>query len=141
MLPVGIAKVWTDGTGTRCAGRAVADQCAARLGGALAVRTSATWEDGATSAHAGATATVLDVSGVDDTLAAIRHCLDASAQAAREHGTSGDIAVVVQRLVPADWAGVAFTADPVTGERDVVRIAATEGSARRSCKATWSAPT
>jgi len=130
VLPVGIAQAWPSGPAPEPLRAAVADRCA-RLGDALAVRTSATWEDGATSAHAGATATVLGVSGVDETLNAIRHCLDASAQAAREHGTSGDIAVVVQQLVPADWAGVAFSADPMTGDRDVVRIAATKGLGER----------
>lgn len=126
VLPVGIATIWPDGSAPAALVSAVTELCE-RLGGPLAVRTSATWEDGATTAHAGATATVLGVSGVDDTLAAVRHCLDASADAAREHGTTGDIAIVVQQLVPAEWAGVAFTADPVTGERDIVRIAATAG--------------
>ncbi|HUP74006.1 MAG TPA: PEP/pyruvate-binding domain-containing protein [Acidimicrobiales bacterium] len=126
VFAVGIAQAWPSGPAPGSVRTAVAEACA-RLDAALAVRTSATWEDGATSAHAGATATLLGVSGVDETLAAIRHCLDASAQAARDHGISGDIAVVVQRLVAAEWAGVAFTADPLTGERDVVRIAATEG--------------
>ena len=37
------------------------------------------------------------------------------------------IAVVVQRMVPADHAGVMFTADPVTGARDRVVIDANPG--------------
>lgn len=37
------------------------------------------------------------------------------------------IAVLIQRMVPAEYAGVAFTADPLTGERDVVRIGAGAG--------------
>lgn len=40
------------------------------------------------------------------------------------------IAVVVQRLVPADHAGVMFTADPVTGARDRVVIDANPGLRR-----------
>lgn len=36
-------------------------------------------------------------------------------------------AIIVQRLVRADAAGAAFTADPVTGDRDVVRISAVRG--------------
>lgn len=126
VLPIGLAATWPDGPAPAVIADAVADVCV-RLSGPLAVRTSTTWEDGTTSAHAGATATVLDVSGVDDTLAAIRACLDASARAGREHGASGEIAIVLQRLVPAEWAGVAFSADPVTGARDVVRVAATSG--------------
>ncbi len=126
VLPIGIAAEWPDGPAPTQLRAAVAEICD-HLPGPLAVRTSATWEDGATSAHAGATATVLGVSGIADTLSAIRHCLDESALAARQHGATGDIAIVVQQLVPAEWAGVAFTADPVSGERDVVRIAATKG--------------
>lgn len=125
-LSVGIADAWPDGSAPEAVRHAIADACA-RLDGALAVRTSATWEDSTTTAHAGATTTVLDVSGVDDVLSAVRRCLDASARTARELGAIGDIAIVLQRLVPAGWAGVAFTADPLTGERDIVRIAATEG--------------
>ena len=37
------------------------------------------------------------------------------------------IAVVVQELVPADFAGVMFTAEPVTGERDRIVIDASPG--------------
>ncbi len=91
------------------------------------MRSSSTWEDGATAAHAGATTTVLDVSGTDAVLDAIRRCLDADDVAARAEGTTGDVAIVLQRLVDADHAGVAFTADPLTGERGVVRLAATAG--------------
>ncbi|MEQ8842222.1 MAG: PEP/pyruvate-binding domain-containing protein [Acidimicrobiales bacterium] len=126
VLPVGIAAAWPDGEAPATIAAAVADACS-RLDGPLAVRTSTTWEDGTTRAHAGATATVLDVTGTEDTLAAIRHCLDESAQAGREHGAAGEIAVVLQHLVPAEWAGVAFSADPITGARDVVRVAATSG--------------
>lgn len=99
----------------------------AELGQRLAVRSSATWEDSATSAHAGQTATELDVSGADNLTDAIGRCVRASELARLDLGASGDLAILVQDLVAADWAGVAFTADPVTGERDVVRIAATEG--------------
>ncbi len=128
VLPVGIADLWPTGPAPETLRHVIAATCA-RLEGPVAVRTSATWEDSATHAHAGATTTVLDVMGVADVLSAIRHCLDASAQTARELGAIGGIAIVLQRLVPAEWAGVAFTADPLTGERDVVRIAATEGLA------------
>jgi pyruvate,water dikinase len=126
ILPVGIADAWTDGPASDELHAAVDAACSA-LAGPLAVRTSATWEDGTTSAHAGATATVLDVIGTDAALAAIRCCLDAGTEAQQRHGTHGAIAIVLQRLIRADWAGVAFSADPLTGERDVVRIAATPG--------------
>ncbi len=126
VLPVGLASAWPSGPAPTGVHTAV-DRAHASLGGPLAIRTSATWEDGATSAHAGATMTVLDVSGTDAVLDAIRRCLDAGAEAQRRHQTEGAIAILLQRLVPADWAGVAFSADPVTGARDVVRLAATPG--------------
>jgi pyruvate,water dikinase len=126
VLPVGLRDAWPDGPAPDWLRATVADACHA-LGDRLAVRSSATWEDSSTHAHAGATATVLDVSGTDDVLKAARHCLDESAAAQRERGADGEVAILLQTLVPADHAGVAFTADPITGDRDLVRIAATEG--------------
>ncbi|MFV0316595.1 MAG: PEP/pyruvate-binding domain-containing protein [Microthrixaceae bacterium] len=98
-----------------------------RVGQPVAVRASATWEDSAISAHAGATVTELDVRGVDQVSASVRRCLAGTLHAQKDRRASGDVAVIIQKLVPADQAGVAFTADPLTGERDVVRIAATDG--------------
>ena len=48
-------------------------------------------------------------------------------RAQREIVDDVQIAVVVQVLVPADIAGVMFTADPVTGERDGTVIDASPG--------------
>ena len=91
----------------------------------MAVRSSTTWEDGITSAHAGETVTVLDVEGPPAVLQAIDACLKGAA--ASDHGTAGDLAILIQRMVPSEYAGVAFTADPLTGDREVVRIGATTG--------------
>src|SRR5690606_6437499 len=41
--------------------------------------------------------------------------------------TNEGIAVVVQRMVPAEVAGVMFTADPVTGARNEIVVEATAG--------------
>ncbi|MCB0964576.1 MAG: hypothetical protein KDA98_14950, partial [Acidimicrobiales bacterium] len=128
VLPVGLARAWPDGPAPDDL-RGAIDRACATLGGPLAVRSSATWEDGATSAHAGATTTVLDVTGTDAVVDAVRACLDGTAAAQRELGLDGDVAVVLQRLVPAEWAGVAFTIDPLSGATDLVRIAATPGLA------------
>ncbi|MEZ6028898.1 MAG: PEP/pyruvate-binding domain-containing protein [Hyphomonadaceae bacterium] len=111
-----------------------------KLGGAgrYAVRSSGREEDGAASAHAGQFLSELNVapadvaeaahrvwrSGFTETLAAYR----------RAHGLSGDPqppAVVVQRMVDARAAGVAFSADPVSGDRSVVVISAILGLADR----------
>ena len=49
------------------------------------------------------------------------------------HGLSGDggIAVLVQRMLAPEAAGVAFTADPVTGRRDEIVITAARGLGER----------
>jgi phosphoenolpyruvate synthase/pyruvate phosphate dikinase len=44
----------------------------------------------------------------------------ASTDRARVYGSVGDVAVVVQREVPATRAGVAFSRDPITGADEVV---------------------
>ena len=100
---------------------------------AVAVRSSAAGEDAAGSSFAGQYETVLDVQGVEALLAAIERCR-ASARSARVQTYAGELgaeggglSVLVQRMVPARAAGVAFTADPVTGERDVVRVSAVAG--------------
>ncbi len=126
VLPVGAAEAWPSGPPPDEWRRAVQDACAT-LDGPVAVRSSSTWEDAETSSHAGATATVLNVEGTDAVLDAIRHCFDASGEAQRSRDAAGAIAILIQRMVPADHAGVAFTADPVTGEGGLVRIAATKG--------------
>jgi pyruvate,water dikinase len=41
------------------------------------------------------------------------------------------MAVLVQQMVPASASGVAFTADPVTGDRGVVRVNAIKGLGER----------
>lgn len=126
VLPAGLGEVWSS-NGTPGWVREAAQRAHESLGGRLAVRSSSTWEDADTSAHAGATTTVLDVRSVDDTLHAIGRCLDGSRETQRARNLGGAVAVLLQELVPAEHAGVAFTADPITGERGVVRIAATAG--------------
>ena len=106
-------------------GAAVQDACATPRG-PVAVRSSSTWEDGATSAHAGATATVLDVEGADAVLDAIRHCLDASAEAQRSRDEPAR-----SPSCCSGWCPPTRPASPSPPTRspasEVVRIAATEG--------------
>jgi phosphoenolpyruvate synthase/pyruvate phosphate dikinase len=100
----------------------------------LAVRSSALDEDGSLSSFAGQLETVLGVRGFEALLDAVRHCR-ASAVAPRvvayrrERGLVGGapLAVLVQVLVPADVALVAFSANPVTGDRREVVINAAWG--------------
>jgi phosphoenolpyruvate synthase/pyruvate phosphate dikinase len=99
-----------------------------RLGEPLAVRSSAVGEDAADRSFAGQFETVLGV-GAHDLPGAIAHVRGATARAAA-YGAAGQIAVVIQRQVPATRAGVAFSRDPVTGADEVlVECAAGAGEA------------
>jgi pyruvate,water dikinase len=120
---------------------------AAELGGPhqrFAVRSSATAEDLAGASYAGQYETVLDV-GLDELADAVRRVLDSAASvrvaayrqahpqanAADPSGSGAGMAVLVQVMVPADAAGVAFTANPLTGDRDEVVITAVPGLGER----------
>jgi phosphohistidine swiveling domain-containing protein len=125
---------------------------AAQLGGGqaqrLAVRSSASAEDLAGASFAGQYETVLDAS-LDELPDAVRRVFDSAASARvaayrQAHpetataaspgdpsGPSAGMAVLVQVMVPADAAGVAFTANPLTGDRDEVVISAVRGLGER----------
>ncbi len=93
----------------------------------VAVRSSAVGEDSAGASFAGQHATVLNVASQTALLDAVRS-IRASAHAEsalayrKKMGIDGDprIAVLVQRMVDADVAGVLFTRNPVTGENERV---------------------
>ncbi len=99
-----------------------------RLGGPVAVRSSATGEDTRTASYAGQFSTVLCVEGEAALLAAVRTCwaslfahsaaayLPSQSTPTHEDGGAPAMAVVVQRMVAATAAGVAFSVDPVSGE-------------------------
>jgi len=100
---------------------AALEQACQQLGdGPVAVRSSATAEDGAVTSFAGQAETFLGVQGTPAILQTIEACwasLDSERVAAyrRQQGLSGEdsMAVVVQRLIPAESAGVLFTRDPM----------------------------
>jgi rifampicin phosphotransferase len=104
-------------------------------GGPVAVRSSATAEDLPGAAFAGQQDTYLNVVGEAALLDAVRRCWGSlwteRAIAYRDRRdvdqAAVQIAVVVQRMVPAEHAGVMFTANPVTGARDEVVIDASSG--------------
>lgn len=120
-----------------------------RLGrGEVAVRSSGTAEDLATASFAGQHDTFLNVAGPEALLSAVRGCwasLWAPRAAAYRHQRGWDtavssdvagppslaLAVVVQNMVPAAAAGVAFTADPLTGDRTQTTISAVRGLGER----------
>ena len=101
----------------------------------VAVRSSATAEDLAAASMAGQYETFLDVSGEAELLDAVRRCwaaLDSPRTRAylAEHGIDPAgvaMAVVVQRMAPADAAGVLFTANPRTGSREEMLLEASWG--------------
>ncbi|NEV63933.1 PEP/pyruvate-binding domain-containing protein [Thiorhodococcus minor] len=95
-------------------------------GGSVAVRSSARDEDLALASAAGIYDSLLNVMGEQALLDAVRHCLASlDTPAACGHrlaqgraDEAGAMGVLVQRMVLADVAGVAYTLDPVTGRRD-----------------------
>ncbi|MEU4566128.1 PEP/pyruvate-binding domain-containing protein [Micromonospora sp. NPDC023956] len=107
-----------------------------RLGaGPVAVRSSATAEDLPEASFAGQYDTVLDVTGATDLIAAIARCWGSlhgdRATAYRDardvDGGTVRMAVIVQRMVTAEVAGVLFTANPVTGCRTEMVVDAAPG--------------
>ena len=110
----------------------------------FAVRSSAAAEDLADASFAGQYETILDV-GLDELPQAVRRVVDSAASArvaayrqarpqaasANSFGSGAGMAVLVQVMVPAEAAGVAFTANPLTGDRDEVVIGAVRGLGER----------
>ncbi len=121
----------------------------------VAVRSSAATEDGETASYAGQFDTILGVEDLEEVAGAVRRCWEAAGAEhvaayrraregeagsatrpdpeARPGSGPGDpeegtgFAVILQRMVPAEAAGVAFTADPRTGDRNVVVVEAVAG--------------
>jgi len=108
----------------------------ARLGtgATVAVRSSATGEDGADASFAGMNASYTNTVGEQAVLDRLADCW-ASAFSPRVvayragRGFTGEpaIAVVVQCMVEAERAGVIFTADPRTGDRNQLVVEAVFG--------------
>ncbi len=101
---------------------------------AVAVRSSATAEDTAGASYAGMHETYANVVGETAVLDRVLDCWTSlygdrviSYRAGRGFTEEPAIAVVVQRMVHPDTAGVMFTADPSTGSRDHLVIEAAFG--------------
>ncbi len=92
----------------------------------VAVRSSATAEDTASASFAGMNETLLNVRGSDSLLRAVRKCWSSlfGARTIYYRARKGfpqaemDIAIVVQRQIDSERAGVMFTIDPSTGATD-----------------------
>jgi pyruvate,water dikinase len=105
-----------------------------RLGGRVAVRSSATAEDSDMASFAGQQDTYLGIEGPDAVCEHVVRCwasfFSERALFYRRHKGSLDdlaMAVVVQRMVEAEKAGVLFTVDPVQRRRDRMIVEAVHG--------------
>ena len=101
----------------------------------VAVRSSATAEDLPDASFAGQQETYLNVQGIEDVLLQIRHCY-ASLWGERAvsyrfnqgyNQSTVAIAVVIQEMVESEKAGVLFTVNPVTQNKDEMQINASYG--------------
>jgi len=132
LTPDGFAK-----KGLSAAGRKALAAALGELGdGPFAVRSSAREEDGVSHSHAGQFLSLLDIEAEGVAAAAAKVWRSGLAESVREYRTSkgldadgGAPAVVVQKMVRARCAGVAFSADPVSGRSDRVVVSAIEGLA------------
>ncbi|MEU7767739.1 phosphoenolpyruvate synthase [Nocardia sp. NPDC049190] len=100
----------------------------------VAVRSSATGEDSASASFAGMNATFTNISGIAALLDAVQRCWASlfspraeTYRAERRFAGEPAMAVAVQIMLSAERSGVAFTADPSTGERNRVVIEAARG--------------
>lgn len=101
----------------------------------VAARSSALSEDGNAASSAGLYETFLNLRGGEAVLDAVRRCYVSlwTQRAVQYRAFKGiesrgeAMAVVVMALVPADVAGVAFTANPVSGDRGEIVINASWG--------------
>ncbi len=115
----------------------LADRLSALGEGPFAVRSSATAEDGSEHSFAGQFETFLRV-GAGEVAARVVAVRDSANREnvrryRQEHGIDGDVstAVIVQQMVDARAAGVAFSADPVSGRRRIAVVSATRGTGER----------
>jgi pyruvate,water dikinase len=100
----------------------------------VAVRSSATAEDSASTSFAGMNETFTNVSGDDELLERVVDCWASlfgprvvAYRATHRLAEEPAIAVVVQQMVDSDTSGVMFTADPATGDRSTMVIEASYG--------------
>lgn len=101
----------------------------------VAVRSSATAEDLEDASFAGQQETFLNVQGEEELLTAIRKCwvslwspraIHYREQRQIKH-LEVSMAVVIQEMIPAEVAGVAFSVDPITNKKEHMLIEAIHG--------------
>ncbi|MBI5073464.1 hypothetical protein HZA99_06630 [Candidatus Woesearchaeota archaeon] len=106
-----------------------------KLGGKVAVRSSATSEDLEEASFAGQQDTFLNIEGSEEVLGAVKKCwaslFNARAIYYREKNkfkhSDAFLSVVIQKMVNADKAGVMFTMNPINKSHDEMIIEACFG--------------
>ena len=100
----------------------------------VAVRSSATGEDGRDASFAGMNQTLTNVTGDNGLLEAVKECWASlftprviTYRATRGFTADPAMAVVVQQMIASERSGVAFTTDPSTGEPEHIVIEAAVG--------------
>ena len=97
-----------------------------------AVRSSGMREDGENQSFAGQFESYLNLNNSEDIVQAVKDCI-ASGETDRvktydsDIQSKNDVAVIIQDMVDAKYAGVAFSADPVSGRRDISVINIVKG--------------
>ncbi len=101
-----------------------------KLSGKVAVRSSAASEDQKETSFAGQMETYLNVTE-DQLLETVKKCISslskAASYASKKNIRASSMAVVVQKMVDAKKAGVAFSVNPVSGNKDEIIIEAGKG--------------
>jgi rifampicin phosphotransferase len=102
--------------------------------GPVAVRSSGIAEDLDDASFAGMYETLLNVRGATALRDAFRRCLESASgdravhyRSQKAHTGEARMGVLIQRMVAADAAGVAFSAHPVTGDREEALVSAVKG--------------
>ena len=102
-------------------------------GGKVAVRSSSMAEDGNGVSFAGLYKTYLNVSGRDNVNTAVERVFNSiNNPAAKEYAAINGIrdtrmAVIVQKMIPAEYAGVIFTKEPVMDDEDTMCVEIVQG--------------
>lgn len=112
--------------------------------GKVAVRSSATIEDGVNYSNAGQYETILNVEGKEALISAVKECLS-SLDNERSHAygktflnaKENKMTIIVQKMVDAKCAGVIFTKDPM--HKDAVLIECVKGLGESLVSGTQSA--
>jgi rifampicin phosphotransferase len=111
----------------------------------FAVRSSATYEDSAIQSFAGQLDSFLRRDSIDDVTQAVEKVWESTKKKhvkkytkKSDHKKSKGIAVLVQRMVNAQYSGVIFTADPITNDTSTLTLEVVKGGCENLVNGTQS---